>query len=382
MKIEQKKWMPATSWQHIHAALEGKPAQLVLAFGDRFALSEAARYAELKKMYPQAHIIMASTSGNIIGTTLEDQSIITTAMAFEGPSTIEVQRVNIADVNESYRAGEYLGEHLNPLKLAHILLISDGHLVNGSKLIKGLLTKTPPHIAVTGGLAGDGTRFEKTIVGLDAPPTEGEIVVVGFYGVGLRFGMGSVGGWDPFGIERKITRSKDNILYELDGQCALELYKKYLGEEAQHLPGSALKFPLAIRPHRQTQPLVRTILSIDEKEKSMTFAGDLPEGWYAQLMKANFDRLVDGASQAANSSHEMLGNLPPDLALLISCVGRRIVLDQRTEDEIESVQDVLGKKATLAGFYSYGEIAPMLTNVGCELHNQTMTITTISERDN
>jgi hypothetical protein len=189
-----------------------------------------------------------------------------------------------------------------------------------------------------------------------------------------------VGGWDAFGVERIITRSSGNILYELDGKSALELYKKYLGEQAKELPSSALLFPLTIRQDASTPPLVRTILSIDEKEQSMIFAGDIPEGWHAQLMKANFDRLIDGAFQAANHSLETLGQGSPDLAILISCVGRRLVLGQRTEDEIKQVEDVIGNKAIITGFYSYGEIAPTAPQANCELHNQTMTITTITER--
>jgi hypothetical protein len=70
----------------------------------------------------------------------------------------------------------------------------------------------------------------------------------------------------------------------------------------------------------------------------------------------------------------------PDLAILISCVGRKLVLKQRVEEEVESVRNVLGARTVLSGFYSYGEIAPFLPSAKCELHNQTMTITTFAER--
>lgn len=247
-------------------------------------------------------------------------------------------------------------------------------------MLKGVLATLPNSLAVTGGLAGDGNRFQMTLVGVDAPPKQGEIVLVGFYGPALAFGCGSVGGWDSFGIERKITRSSANVLYELDGKSALELYKQYLGDQAQFLPGSALLFPLAIRPNLRSESMVRTILSINEQDQSMVFAGDIPEGWYAQLMKANFDRLIDGAEQAAQLSYQTLIDEPPDLAILVSCVGRRLVLDQRTEEELEVVQQIMGTTTTLMGFYAYGEIAPMRPLNGGELHNQTMTITTLKER--
>jgi len=97
-------------------------------------------------------------------------------------------------------------------------------------------------------------------------------------------------------------------------------------------------------------------------------------------MKANVDRLIDGAHGAAAACYEAVGSITPDLAILISCVGRKLVLNQRTEEEIESVREVLGESTVLSGFYSYGEIAPFMSSTKCELHNQTMTITTFSER--
>jgi len=106
---------------------------------------------------------------------------------------------------------------------------------------------------------------------------------------------------------------------------------------------------------------------------------DLPEGALARFMKANFNRLVDGAYGAAKTSTE-IGGSAPDLAILISCVGRKLVLQQMVEDEVESVREVLGERAVLTGFYSYGEICPSAPNASCDLHNQTMTITTLSER--
>jgi hypothetical protein len=165
----------------------------------------------------------------------------------------------------------------------------------------------------------------------------------------------------------------------MDGRNALDLYKKYLGEHAKELPSSGLLYPLSLRIAENTTPVVRTILAVDENEKSMTFAGDVPEGAYARLMKANFDRLIDGAIGAAKVTSGMLASSPAELAILISCVGRKLVLKQRVEEEVEGVRDVLGRQPVLAGFYSYGEISPFTPNAKCELHNQTMTITTLSE---
>lgn len=377
MKVGQKKWTPNEGWKAV-VVNDTERAQLVLLFGDRDLLENCERLEEIKKQYPSANVALISTAGNIQDTNIEDNAIIATSIQFE-KTPIEIRRTNLADHTDSFEAGKELGRRLPANNLKHVLIFSDGHLVNGSKLVKGILSILPENVYVTGGMAGDGTRFEKTAVGLDAPARQGEIIAIGLYGSNILLGYGSTGGWDPFGIERKITRAENNKLYELDGKGALELYKTYLGDLSKDLPGSALLFPLATKTDKNAPPLVRTILSIDENDQAMVFAGDIPVNGYAQLMKANFDRLIDGAAMAAKQGSEMI-DTKTELALLISCVGRRIVLDQRTEDELESVKDILGDKAVLAGFYSYGEIAPTSKNSQSELHNQTMTITTLSEK--
>jgi hypothetical protein len=170
-----------------------------------------------------------------------------------------------------------------------------------------------------------------------------------------------------------------DLLYELDGQSALDIYKKNLGEHARGLPATGLLFPLSLRTKDGETGIVRTILAVNEEAKSMTFAGDIPQGAYARFMKANSERLIDGASGAAVRTHEGFGASSPELAILISCVGRKLVLKQRTEEEVEAVHDALGGAPKLTGFYSYGEICPFTSGAPSALHNQTMTITTFAE---
>jgi hypothetical protein len=238
-------------------------------------------------------------------------------------------------------------------------------------------------IPLTGGLAGDSALFEETLVGADCAPQSGRVAAVGFYGSAIRIGHGSAGGWDEFGPRRRITRSTGNVLFELDGEPALDLYERYLGEEdARGLPGTALLFPLLIRDAAQPdQDVVRTILAIDRAARSMTFAGDVPEGWIAQLMRGNFDRLAAGAAEAARQARTGLGadRDRDGLAVLVSCIGRRLLMDQRIMDEVEAAGAELGSKIPRVGFYSYGEISPHGSAGVCQLHNQTMTVTAITE---
>lgn len=378
MRVEQRVWTKAGGWTLCTDGLNRGSVQMVLVFGSRKAFREREIFQKIKEYYPEADIIGCSTAGEISGTRVLDNSLVCTAVEFMHTKLSGAQ-IKLGEVKDSFQAGQYLAQSIPRDKLSHLFVLSDGLAVNGSELVKGLTGCLPGNVAVTGGLAGDGSNFKNTLAFLNTPPQKDTVAVIGFYGDRLKIGYGSVGGWDPFGPERLITRSDGNVLYEMDGRSALELYKVYLGEHADGLPATGLLFPLSIRVKEHEKGLVRTILSINEEKQSLTFAGDMPEGTYARLMKANFDRLIDGAMEAAENSIKAVGSVPPDLAILISCVGRKLLLKQRTEEEIESVRDVLGAETVLTGFYSYGEICPFTFGAGSELHNQTMTVTTFRE---
>lgn len=376
MKVEQLQWTKSEGWNASLGNLAS--AQLVMAYGGSDIVAGGAHFDELRKAYPDAYITGCSTSGEIADVNVCDDSLVVTAVEFESTKVIGKQ-LSLKEVSDSLSAGKNLGEQLPKEGLVHVFVLSDGLSVNGSELVKGLASVLPADVSVTGGLSGDGARFQETRIIANASPIRDGVTVIGFYGAGLRVGYASLGGWDSFGPERVITRSEGNVLYELDGRSALKLYKQYLAEHAAGLPATGLLFPLSVRIEGDELGTVRTILAVDEEQQSMTFAGDLPMGAYARLMKANFDRLIDGASGAAKTSFTDVGSSAPDLAVLISCVGRKMVLKQRVEEEVEAVREILGEKAVLAGFYSYGEISPFVPNAKCELHNQTMTITTFAE---
>lgn len=378
MKIEQARWTKANGWEPGLPGRLSDSAQLVLLFGSTSILKDQNCLDEIKKTYSKAHLLGCSTAGEIYGTQVSDDSLTATVVHFE-QTDIKSVHIKISETKKSFQAGERLAQSLEKQGLVHALVLSDGLQINGSDLVRGLTEYLPKEVTITGGLSGDGDRFEETLVLMNGQAEKGVISLLGFYGDRIKIGYGSLGGWDPFGPERLITRSEGNVLYELDGKSALELYKRYLGEHAKGLPATGLLFPLSLRTSEGETGVVRTILSINEEDQSMTFAGDVPEGDYARLMKANFDRLIDGATGAAKICHEAIGSSSPDLAILISCVGRKMVLKQRIEEEVEGVRDILGYRTVLTGFYSYGEISPFTPSAKCELHNQTMTITTLSE---
>lgn len=356
------------------------PQTLVIVFGGSCFIDEPSPVAELCDAFPSSRVIGCSTAGEICRDQIFDDSLVVAVLAFEH-TDVALAAAPVATSAASFDAGASLAEQLDADDLRAVFVLSDGLSVNGSALAAGINSVLDASVVVTGGLAGDGDRFERTWVLREGKPTTGWVTAVGLYGDRLRYGHGSRGGWDIFGPERTVTRSEGNVLYELDGLPALELYKAYLGERAAELPGSALLFPLSLRADdSDPNSFVRTILAVDDEDQTMTFAGDVPQGFRAQLMRANFDRLVEGAGRAAQmgSPAAPLPDTAAVAVIAISCVGRRLVLGERTEDEIEATMEAAGSGATQLGFYSYGELSP-LTEGTCDLHNQTMTITTIAE---
>lgn len=356
-----------------------RDAQLVLVFGDRAVLEGPEVLAALRARFPDARIVSCSSGGEILGDEVLEASAVATALRFDDTRVVAVQR-ELRDASDSFASGETLARELATDELRHVLVFSEGLRVNGSALADGFTSGLPVGVAVTGGLAADGEQFKSTLVGLDGPPTSGRVVAVGLYGARLQVGMGSLGGWETTEAERVVTRSSGNVLLELDGLPALPVYKEMIGAYAYGLPATGLLYPLHVQSADGGPGVVRTLLDIDDQAGSLTFAGDVPEGRHVRLMSANLDRLIDAAGGAATRSLSPLDEAAPQFVLLVSCIGRKLVLQRRTREEVRSARKVFGPDAAFTGFYSYGELSPMTPSARCELHNQTMTITTLAER--
>jgi hypothetical protein len=369
-------WSPQDGWSVDPASVPASPgSSIALAFSDPQVDAEPA-LAQLRAALPGTVVIGCSTAGQILGNRVDPAPLVAAITQFSGARV--ASGFLRAEPGDGTAAGAGIGNRLSEAAggepIAGVMVFGGGLHTNGSALVSGLTAALPAGTAVSGGLAGDGPRFQHTWVHCDGESGEDCVAAFAVIGAGVEFLHGSQGGWDGFGPQRTITRSDGNVLYELDGQPALALYKEYLGERATELPSSALLFPLTVAAPDGSTTLVRTILAVDEGDQSMTFAGDMPQGWSARLMWTTMERLMEGAGEAAEDSAQD----DAGLAVAISCVGRRLVLGARTDEELDSVTEVLGDDTPLVGFYSYGEIAPL--HGMCSLHNQTMTITTIRER--
>jgi hypothetical protein len=380
MHSQQITWNPQAGWSPV--AADPEKIALVFYFGTREVLACGTRYHELREMFPAAHILGCSTGGQINNSDVNDDGIVAAAIRFDS-TKLRLVRQDLTEASQSWECGETIGKALREDDLAGVFLLSDGLNVNGSDLVNGLVSTIGSGIPLTGGLAGDGANFTKTLVGGDCAPRSLMAVGIGFYGNAIKIGHGSAGGWDLFGPRRQVTRSAGNILFELDDEPALDLYERYLGpEDSKGLPGSALLFPIQV--HDAEQPdsaVVRTVLAVDHEKRSMTFAGDVPQGWTAQLMRGNFDRLAEGAADAARQARTGLnaGKGDHQFSILVSCIGRRLLMGQHISDETEAAGAELGTDTLRLGFYSYGEISPHAKSGICELHNQTMTVTSFAE---
>ena len=379
MEVSSHRYSAKSGWDNAFDPAMDSANTLLIAFASaRPDTPLKVELENLHKTFPQSIILGCSSSGEIYQEELLDDSIVVTVMQFN-KTRLKLVHTDISAAEQSTATGNRLAEELIDDELAAVFTLTDGLLVNGSAYIAALSSSLPDHVTITGGMAGDGDRFEKTWILFDGTLQSGRVAAVGFYGNHVKVAHGSRGGWDLLGPDREVTDSENNVLYTLDSQPALEVYKKYLGDRADGLPATGLLFPIAIRNEEETDNMtVRTILAVDEQKQSITFAGDVPEGKFIKLMRANFDRLINGAADAAESLEMSDYDGSPTACIAISCVGRRLVLGARVEEELEAVKEVIPQGTPLIGYYSYGEISPLASG-RCDLHNQTMTLTVFWE---
>lgn len=364
------------------AKLQTAEPNWVTVFGHPSYFEAGDLGVRLKAVFPNAEVIGCSTAGEISNDGVYDNRLVITGVSLKKPN-LKAEWCEINGIEDSRNSGKTLAGRFKKEGLNGIFVLSQGVNVNGSDLIAGMKENINNDTVVTGGLAGDAGAFQKTYVMCNDKVGSNISAGVAFYGNALKIGFGSMGGWEPFGPVRRVTKSKGNMLYTLDGEPALALYKKYLGDHAKGLPASGLLFPFAILKENGDQTgLIRTILAVDEKEGSLTFAGDMPENSIVRLMSAKTANLVNGASGAAQWALSAMGDLKPDdaFAILVSCVGRKLVMADDVEEEVDAVQGVM-QQGTVTGFYSYGEICPFGFVSDCKLHNQTMTVSYFAESD-
>ncbi len=368
LHFEDKEWIIDKS------ECDKNSVDIIFVFGSLSTIENYNHYALLKRKYPNADVVGTSTAGNIFDDGVSEYSAVANAISFDTGSVEVNSAVMRSDSLED--DAKKLVDDLKQNGLKHTFVLSHCLNTNGSKIVQGLNKERTT--TITGGFAADNHAFEKTLVFVNENCEENLTVAVGFYGESIHVSIGCKAGWDEFGATRVVTKAEGNIVYEIDNKPALELYENYLGEYIKDLPASGLLFPLSVKTkHSDKNEVIRVMMGIND-DKSITFAGDVPQGSEVRLMKTNTDNLIDGSSLVAQSIKQH--NNKRSLSLAVSCSGRLSVLKQLVDEEIEVVKEILNDETRIIGFYSYGEIAPFSDDLlDCKLHNQTMAITTIYE---
>jgi hypothetical protein len=380
MKVQQLQISALPELSSALATLESPAdASLALLFGAPGLLLAPELLQHITACCPRAIVLGCSTAGEITRQGMAEDTLVLTIARFD-KIRLTIATTDLVNMDDSFAAGQRLGATLGATQPRALFVLGQGVAINGSALINGLRDRLGDDVTITGGLAGDGDRFQQTLVLTPRGASSRAIVALGLSGAALRFNHGTFGGWEPFGNLRKMTKARGNVLHELDGKPALDIYKTYLGDYAQDLPASGLFFPFEMfDASRGATGVIRTILGINEAEGSLTLAGDIDPDGYLQLMHASPDQLIRGAASAASAARDMAPHPAVGIGILISCVGRKLVMGYRVDEEIEAVGDILGPGTVLTGFYSYGELSPFVPGGSCRLHNQTMTVTWIAE---
>lgn len=377
MKISQVKLSQLTWTDKKLSSLVSLSPHLITVFGSPEYFEDRTLGARLRKLFPESQIIGCSTAGEISESGFSEQSLIVSGVRFNNPN-VKTFSAPLHGITDSFAAGARLGMRLVAPDLSGVFILGQGVGASGNRLVQGLRSKISQKVIVTGGLAATNEDFQKTYILANEVVAPDVLAAFGLYGKNLKLAYGAVGGWEPFAPIRTVTKAEGSTLFELDGEPALEVYKKYLGESARDLPQSALHFPFAIvRNADDRLGIVRSVIDVNEAEGSLILAADIWPQALVRLMHTQAQGLVHGAEQAARKAVQTASDSDA-FAILISDVGRKKLMGAEAPNEIAAVKGIL-KQSSLTGFYSRGEISPQNSGGDCQLHNQTLTIARISE---
>jgi hypothetical protein len=321
------------------------------------------------------HIIGCTTDGEIASNGFNTDSAVLAGLVSEEISFHSAHVENLGADSEA--AGRKLAQQL-PSSVRHIQLFSDGLTGNGCAILRGMYSVLDPETPIVGGTAADGDRFQRTWQFAGNQMLTDAAVAMGFSGE-FQMGLGVGSGWAPVGIGRTVTRAVGSILYELNGEPALEVYSRLLGKHAEQLPSVGVEYPLALLDvnsacglQDQDYPyLMRATMAVNTQDGSIKFAGEIPEGARVRLTCGDRRCILQAIKKAVYQAKADLGKTQPALAFCFSCMARKIVLGRHIKEEAEVIKEELGPQVPIIGFYSYGEYSPIKRYTLSLLHNET-----------
>lgn len=235
----------------------------------------------------------------------------------------------------------------------------------GGTIVEHLQQALGPHIPIFGGATGDQWRFQQTYQFCGTQVFSDAVPILLLAG-DVCFSYGAVSGWTPISQAGIVTKSHGPTLYEIDGQPALEFYRRYLG----NLPPSG-EYPLAVFATEGSDFCLQGCVTYDPKLGSVTFFDHIPEQAIAKLTKASRDEILAASRTSFMHALETYPGTEPEVALFFSCGARRYLLGTRTQEEHQLIHTCLPHPIPYIGLYSYGEIAPAGYNSAGRIHNMT-----------
>ena len=334
---------------------------------------------EIKAKYEKSIIIGGTTSGEIIDQEVIDDTVVLAAVKFH-KTKLKLYSGNLSsDSSTGYSSGEIFAKKIDQENLKHIFLLSDAQTLSAANLLKGMNNELKPSISVTGGLASRNSFTDSNFIIDNGKIKQNSVIALALYGDSLQVSYNAQGGWDSYGVECLVTKSRENRILEINEQPALNFYRAHVDSKVlENFDDDGFNYPIKVRNEEHSFPVMRVLLAVDQEEESLIMSEEISVGSYVRLMKGNIDRLINGAENSAKIIAEQ-SNHNHQLAILISCSGRRKVMGELVSEEIEAVTDQFPKNTETIGFYSYGEISPFFGFSKTSLHNLTMCITTFSE---
>ncbi|WP_434683907.1 FIST signal transduction protein [Pseudanabaena minima] len=245
---------------------------------------------------------------------------------------------------------------------------SRGSTTSGEQILKGLESALGGNVPIVGGTAGDQFRFKQTYQFFGTEVFTDALPILLFSGdLYISHGVGC--GWQPMGYKSTVTKAQDTVLYEVNGQSALEFYQKYLGDRqptAEH--------PLYVYEGDSDRCYLRVPNTYDLEAGSINFLGNIPQGATVQLAEISRDQVIEASASSFKMALADYPGSEPEAVLIFSCCCRRWLLGTRAKEEYDLVKNSLPKMMPIAGFYTYGEFAPLQAQ-GCNYYHQETFVT-------
>ena len=250
----------------------------------------------------------------------------------------------------------------------------------GEEVIKGILDKAGAAVAVFGGMAGEPAHFSGTVFTNHAKADNGLVsLILDEDKVDVK-GI-AVSGWKPVGIEKKITKSEGYWIHTIDNEPAMNVLKKFLGNEIVTVDTAAGiiriddSFPLQVQ-RESGKPMMRPVLLWNTADESIMVGGPVKEG---SLFRFSLPPDLEVIDTVIESAKEIKRTTLPDAdaMLVFSCVGRLSTLGPMRSSELEGLASTWNKP--MAGFFSLGEYGK-LDDSRPEFHGTTVSWVALKEK--